>query len=64
MLNAANEIAVKFFLRKRISFCSIFDLVDEVITQCENGDPQSIDEVFQIDKVAREISRKMISKLV
>ncbi len=64
MLNAANEIAVKFFLRKRISFCSIFDLVDEVITQCENGDPQSIDEVFQIDKVARDISRKMISKLV
>ena len=63
MLNAANEIAVESFLNEKISFCNIFDLVREVVSQCENGDPKSIEEVFEIDKVARETSRKIISKL-
>ena len=63
MLNAANEIAVESFLNEKISFCNIFDLVREVLSQCEIGDPKSIKEVFEIDKVARQISRKIISKL-
>lgn len=58
--NASNEIAVKAFLEKKCSFTQISKIVKSTIDKDWSKNPQSIDEVFEIDKNARLIANKFL----
>lgn len=60
-LNAANEEAVKSFLKGRISFTDIFLRVKEVIETHGFIENPSLDEVMQADRWAREKIHEMES---
>ena len=52
--NAANEIAVESFIKDEINFTAIFSIVENVTKLSEPGDPKSIEDVFEYDKLARK----------
>ncbi|MBL4618391.1 MAG: 1-deoxy-D-xylulose-5-phosphate reductoisomerase [Robiginitomaculum sp.] len=65
-LSAANEIAVASFLQEEIKFVEINEVVDFVLS-CINkntdmwlGEPDCIEEVFEIDKIARRTAQQFI----
>jgi len=52
-LSAADEIAVERFLAGDIGFGDIFRLVSDVSGKAPARDPDSVEEVFEIDRAAR-----------
>ena len=64
LFNAANEIAVSEFLNKNISFCDIFRIVQSVLKQSKDGNPNTIKEVFEFDKIGRNLAIDYINKKV
>jgi 1-deoxy-D-xylulose-5-phosphate reductoisomerase len=54
VLNAANEIAVASFLDGRVRFSDIARLVENALGENRSSPPQSIDEVFEIDRDVRQ----------
>jgi 1-deoxy-D-xylulose-5-phosphate reductoisomerase len=54
VLNAANEVAVARFLEGRIGFSEIPELIEAVLTQSSRPAPQTLDDVFEADREARE----------
>jgi 1-deoxy-D-xylulose-5-phosphate reductoisomerase len=56
ILNAANEIAVYAFLRNRIGFLDITELVDRAVNNITFIENPSLDELFASDEQAREFS--------
>jgi 1-deoxy-D-xylulose-5-phosphate reductoisomerase len=69
VLNAANEIAVEAFLADRIGFLDIAASVEEVLALAA-GDvdmPRSLtafDDVYAIDRRARQLARDLIGKRI
>ena len=63
VLNAADEIAVDAFLKEKIGFLRISELVAEVCAQCafakSAGTPE---ELLEVDRIARERAISMIRK--
>lgn len=55
-LNAANEIAVAAFLKGNVRFTSIADIIEQVMVQAPNREPNGIDEVIEADREARLIA--------
>jgi 1-deoxy-D-xylulose-5-phosphate reductoisomerase len=53
-LNASNEAAVHAFLKKKISFSDIWELVIEVTEETKKIEIKIIDDVLKIDQEARE----------
>lgn len=53
VLNAANEIAVASFLDRRIGFPDISRLVEDTLQENDRRAPQSIEDVFEIDREVR-----------
>lgn len=58
-LNAANEMAVEAFLQNRIGFMDIAKHVAAVLDKLNLPEPTTIEDVFSIDKWAREQSCKL-----
>ncbi|MEO1045334.1 MAG: 1-deoxy-D-xylulose-5-phosphate reductoisomerase [Pseudomonadota bacterium] len=58
MLNAANEIAVAAFLAGKIGFLDIADIVDGVLQSLDCAAPQNIEDVLEIDSLARQAARE------
>lgn len=56
-LSAADEIAVERFLAGDIGFGDIVRLVSDVTGKAPARDPDSVEEVFEIDRVARAQAR-------
>ena len=57
VLNAANEVAVACFLDGRIQFPEISRLVETALNENRRAGPQSIEDVFEIDReVRRDVS--------
>ncbi|MCX6208063.1 MAG: 1-deoxy-D-xylulose-5-phosphate reductoisomerase [Bacteroidetes bacterium] len=56
ILNAANEIAVYAFLRNRIGFLDITEVVDRAVNNITFIENPSLDELFASDEQAREFS--------
>ncbi|CAQ82740.1 MULTISPECIES: 1-deoxy-D-xylulose-5-phosphate reductoisomerase [Photorhabdus] len=63
-LNAANEEIVKVFLQNGISFTDIAIINRQVVEKLNLPEPQSIEEVLQIDKFARDLAIKTISSFI
>ena len=62
--NAANEIAVDSFLNEKIKFTDIFSIVETVTDLSNNGNPKSIEEVFEYDKLARKFAYNEVKKYI
>jgi 1-deoxy-D-xylulose-5-phosphate reductoisomerase len=64
VLNAANEIAVAAFLKDRIGFLDIFDLVEGAVMSLQTGaDAHTLDEILDYDCLAREAVRSSLKKM-
>jgi len=67
VLNAANEIAVGAFLRKRIGFMGIPELIartlDRASADIGTAAPASLDEVLSTDQRARELAQDLLNEI-
>ncbi|MER2473317.1 1-deoxy-D-xylulose-5-phosphate reductoisomerase [Photorhabdus laumondii] len=64
VLNAANEEIVKIFLQNGISFTDIAIINRQVVEKLNLSEPQSIEEVLQIDNLARDLAIKTIRSFI
>ncbi|MDC0228332.1 1-deoxy-D-xylulose-5-phosphate reductoisomerase [Alphaproteobacteria bacterium] len=53
ILNASNEIAVHYFLNNKIKFTNIFNVITDTLNDYTPKKPSNIDDVLEIDKLAR-----------
>ena len=61
--NAANEVAVENFLKNRISFTQIYEVILRTFDIKEMSMFNSIEDIFEIDREARNISNMVIKSL-
>ena len=61
-LNAVNEIAVQAFLDKRIQFTDIANIVDQQLNELSRVNVSSIEELLEIDNLARHSATKLIDR--
>ncbi|HMA10184.1 MAG TPA: 1-deoxy-D-xylulose-5-phosphate reductoisomerase, partial [Ramlibacter sp.] len=64
ILNAANEAGVEAFLDRRIRFDQIHQVNVATLTGVEASNPQSLDELLELDARSREAARRAIARLV
>ena len=63
VLNAANEIAVEYFLDHKIGFLDIVKIVGQTLNKQSFKDPATIEDVNTIDKEARIIARELVNSI-
>ncbi len=61
VLNAANEVAVEFFLDARLGFLGIADTIEETLNRMNLHVPTTLEQVFDLDRQAREMARMVIA---
>jgi 1-deoxy-D-xylulose-5-phosphate reductoisomerase len=64
ILNAANEVAVQAFLDRRMPYLAIPELIGRCMERVESGQPESIDHLLEVDRLARLESEQIIPELV
>ena len=62
VLNAANEIAVEAFLRRRIRFPEIASMIEQVLEREPVVAVDSLDAVFAADQRARELAGEWLTR--
>ncbi len=62
-LNGADEVAVRAFLNKKISFTRIYDVVSSVISATAREDIKSFGQLAETDRIAREKAENYIKRL-
>ena len=62
LLNAANEMSVDAFLRGKISFVKIPQIIEEVMMKIPCESPASIAIIHDLDLRARQLSNQLINK--
>ncbi len=62
-LNAADEVAVKAFLERKIPFTAIYEVVNSVIDATERDEIVSFKQLAEIDRAARWKAQKLIYKM-
>ena len=62
VLNAANEIAVEYFLKKMISFTDIPNIIVNVLDFFVPKDILDINEIIEIDRQARKKTKDLIKR--
>ena len=60
IFNAANECAVEAFLQQHIGFLQIPSIVSDTLDVCETGEVNTLDEVLEFDRLAREAANRII----
>ncbi len=63
ILNAANEAGVEAFLDRRIRFDQIHDVNVATLEAVAASNPQSLEELLELDALSREAARRAISRL-
>ena len=58
-LNAADEIAVEYFLGGHITFPQIADVVEETLNRVPVRQPRTVGEVLDIDRESREVAKEV-----
>ncbi|MDH7576722.1 MAG: 1-deoxy-D-xylulose-5-phosphate reductoisomerase [Bacillota bacterium] len=61
VLNAANEVAVKAFLERKISFLAICELTSEVMSFHVTKPGLELDEILAVDEWARDRTQQLIN---
>ena len=64
VLNAANEVAVELFLKRSIRFDQINAVNLETLATCAPPKPQSLEDLLEIDLLARSQAREVAAKLL
>lgn len=59
ILNASNEIAVEKFLKNKISFLEIFNLIEKTVSKIKNIKRPTINDIVESDLLAREIAKTL-----
>ena len=60
VMNAADEMAVEWFLSGRIGFLRIAEIIEEVLQRASVGVAAGLDDILEADRRAREIMEKRI----
>ena len=60
LLNAANEVAVKDFLDRRLNFTGIAAVIDQVLQHVDSSPVKSLDDVLEADATARRVAAGLI----
>ena len=60
--NAANEVAVNAFLRGRIKFLNIYDVIDDVMSRCPVKKNPTLEDLIAEDSEARRLAEKFIEE--
>ena len=60
VLNASDEVAVKYFLEDKIGFTDIFKIVETVVTQYKNIKNPTLDDIIYADKEARALTHECV----
>lgn len=55
-LNAANEVAVKAFLDRRVPFTAIAAIIETVLAECTVSAPGSLEAIIEADREARAVT--------
>ena len=63
VLNAADEIAVEAFLKEKIGFHQISEIVEKTLNAYPNTFGESLEDVFEADRWARNSARQVINML-
>jgi 1-deoxy-D-xylulose-5-phosphate reductoisomerase len=67
VLNAANEVAVREFVGRRLGFCGIAALVEATLDAMERrgdtAEPQSVDEALAVDHNARRLAGDLLPEI-
>ena len=63
-LNAADEVAVAYFLKREIGFADISKVVERTINETPDRHPESIEEVLAIDAQARSLAHEQLPRHV
>ena len=53
IFNAANEVAVEYFLNNLISFNNIIDLIENSLSVINFHSPKNVDDALEIDRITR-----------
>ncbi|WP_029591156.1 1-deoxy-D-xylulose-5-phosphate reductoisomerase [Franconibacter pulveris] len=61
-LNAANEVTVAAFLARAIRFTDIAALNQAVLNEMDLHEPESVEQVLQVDAKARETANKLVTR--
>ena len=61
-INAANEVAVNAFLSNKVGFIDIYKINAEVLNKMQNGQAITLDDILNVDKVARAYACEIINK--
>jgi 1-deoxy-D-xylulose-5-phosphate reductoisomerase len=62
ILNAANEIAVEAFLKDKIGFCEMTDIIEQSMQKITYIKHPELDDLINTDKETREFSKTIINK--
>lgn len=60
ILNAANEVAVKGFLKGEISFSKIPVIIDKALEKIENHLSPNLETIIECDKITRKFAEELI----
>lgn len=67
VLNAANEVAVREFVARRLGFCGISALVEATVEAAERrgitAEPASVEDAIGIDHMARSIAAALLPEI-
>ena len=63
ILNAANEIVVNSFLKKRIKFFNIIEIIEEVLSTLDIIQNINLDSIIIADRNARKLTKNIIKDL-
>ena len=64
VLNASDEIAVKYFLDGKIGFTDVFDVVGKTVKEYNNVINPSLEDIIEADKLARIYTLEHINKMI
>ena len=62
VLNAANEVAVEAFIRKKINFIDLPGIIDRVMNSHKSSDASCLDDILQVDEWARQNTNNIIER--
>ena len=60
ILNAANEISVEYFLKDKISFLDIPNIIEDILDSGDVVEHDTLDSIIENDKEIRELTRNYI----
>ncbi len=64
ILNAANEVAVELFLKRRMPFTAIPVMIEKVMQSVSRKDIATLEDVLEADREARETAHDLLASLV